>query len=167
MHSKDFTLPHPEHEHGTTHPHLHELTEDQQRTMLREECFHIAFNAVALYKLLGNLSEEEEIDHWAAEKVGLANDYLRTVKEWFEYELLSKREEEMPDFSARLAEGKFSKLLKEMSAGGTGAGSIASVSSALGGQGMTQKRLKEKQAGYTNVLRKGGPVKSPRIPKVR
>lgn len=48
------------------------------------------------------------------------------------------------------------KTLKE-DATGMGAGSVAAVVAPLGG---TAKKLKEKTTEYTNVIKRGGPVKA-------
>ena len=58
--------------------------------MAREECYHIASNAIELHKLLQQVSETTGLDGWVSEKITLANDYCRTVKEYLEYELMSK-----------------------------------------------------------------------------
>lgn len=62
---------------------------DHEVQMAREECYHIASNAIELHQLLKNVSEESGIDGWVAEKITLANDYIRTVKEYLEYELMT------------------------------------------------------------------------------
>jgi len=60
---------------------------DHEVQMAREECYHAASNAMELHRLLKQVSEEEGLQGWASEKITLANDYLRNVKEWLEYEL--------------------------------------------------------------------------------
>jgi hypothetical protein len=60
---------------------------DHEVQMAREECYHAASNAMELHRLLKHVSEEEGLQGWASEKITLANDYLRNVKEWLEYEL--------------------------------------------------------------------------------
>lgn len=71
----------------------HIMHADHEIQMAREECYHSAANAIKLHKLLKQVSEQEGIDAWASEKISLANDYLRTVCEWLEYELMSKNSE--------------------------------------------------------------------------
>jgi hypothetical protein len=68
----------------------HVMHVDHEIQMAREECYHSAANAIKLHRLLKQVSEQEGIDAWASEKITLANDYLRTVCEWLEYELMSK-----------------------------------------------------------------------------
>lgn len=67
----------------------HAMHKDHEVQMAREECYHCATNAIELHKLLKQVSEVSGIDAWASEKISLANDYLRTVREWLEYELQS------------------------------------------------------------------------------
>ena len=55
------------------------------------------------------------MEAWASEKITLANDYLRTVKEWLEYEMMSDVESNLP----------IDQVFSE-DAGSTGSSSIAS-----------------------------------------
>lgn len=64
------------------------MHKDHEVQMAREECYNIASNAIQLHKLLKNVNETVGIDAWASEKISLANDYIRTVREWLEYELM-------------------------------------------------------------------------------
>jgi hypothetical protein len=64
----------------------------QQNSMLREECYHAAQNAIKLHKMLQQASDE--IAPWAAEKIAIASDYLKTVSEWLEYELMGHEQDE-------------------------------------------------------------------------
>ena len=66
---------------------------DHEIQMAREECYHAATNAMELHRMLKHVTEEEGLQAWASEKITLANDYLRTVKEWLEYEIMSKLEQ--------------------------------------------------------------------------
>lgn len=66
---------------------------DHEIQMAREECYHAATSAMELHRMLKHVSEEEGLQAWASEKITLANDYLRTVKEWLEYEIMSKLEQ--------------------------------------------------------------------------
>ena len=67
---------------------------DHEIQMAREECYHAATNAMELHRMLKQVSEEEGLQAWASEKITLANDYLRTVKEWLEYEIMTKMQQE-------------------------------------------------------------------------
>lgn len=65
------------------------MHQDHEIQMAREECYHCASNAIELHRMLKQISEQQGIEAWASEKITLANDYLRTVKEWLEYELIN------------------------------------------------------------------------------
>ena len=65
----------------------HKAEMDHEVQMAREECYHIASNAIELHKLLKTVSEAHGLDGWVSEKISLANDYVNTVKEYLEYEL--------------------------------------------------------------------------------
>ena len=67
-----------------------EMHVDHEIQMAREECYHAATNAMELHRMLKHVSEQEGMQAWASEKITLANDYLRTVKEWLEYEIMTK-----------------------------------------------------------------------------
>jgi hypothetical protein len=76
------------------------MHKDHEVQMAREECYHIATTAIDLHDILKNVSETTGIDGWVAEKISLANDYMKSVKEYLEYELMSGS----PDTVARLGE---------------------------------------------------------------
>ena len=67
-----------------------EAHQDHEVQMARQECFHAAEHALALHKLLRNISEAQGLEGWVSSKITLANDYLRRVREYLEYELLTK-----------------------------------------------------------------------------
>ena len=67
----------------------HIMHQDHEVQMAREECYHAAENAIALHKLLRNISEQQGLEGWVAAKITLAGDYLKTVREYLEYELMS------------------------------------------------------------------------------
>jgi hypothetical protein len=96
----------------------HHMHKSHQHHMLREECYHSAANAIKLHQLLGQLPEGHELDAWAAEKISLANDYLKTVTEWLEYDVMGGTNEAMMSggmeaFSMESAERKYAELLGE------------------------------------------------------
>lgn len=99
---------------------------DHEIQMAREECYHAATNAMELHRMLKHVSEQEGIDAWASEKITLANDYLRTVKEWLEYEIMSKME-------TRVAEENLNTEINEFaSAGVSGVSGVASSTATAG-----------------------------------
>jgi len=96
----------------------HQMHQSHQHHMLREECYHSAANAIKLHQLLGQLPEGHELDAWAAEKISLANDYLKTVTEWLEYDVMGGTNEAMMPggmeaFSMESAERQYAELLGE------------------------------------------------------
>jgi hypothetical protein len=50
--------------------------------------------------MLKHVSEQEGMQAWASEKISLANDYLRTVKEWLEYEMMTKLQDSVMSHQA-------------------------------------------------------------------
>lgn len=103
-----------------------EMHVDHEIQMARENCYNAATNAIELHRMLKKVSEQEGIDAWASEKISLANDYLRTVKEWLEYEIMSKME-------TQIAEENISTEITEFaSAGASGASSVATSTAAAG-----------------------------------
>lgn len=89
------------------------IQEDQQQmSMLKEECYHLAHNSVALHKLLGSMPDDSNLDAWAAEYIGLANDHIKTVKEWLEYNL--QDHSGMTSFDASIAESKMAEALSDV-----------------------------------------------------
>jgi len=68
-----------------------DMEHDHEVQMARADCFHAARNAIDLHRMLRNISEREGLEGWVSEKITLAADYLRTVKEYLEYETGSKQ----------------------------------------------------------------------------
>jgi len=93
-----------------------EMHQDHEVQMARKDCYTAADDAIALHKLLRNISESQGIEGWVAAKITLAADYLGTVREYLEYELMSAQGPmaDVLDSSQDLAED-----------GGTSSGSVA------------------------------------------
>lgn len=72
------------------------MEQDHEVQMARADCFHAAKNAIELHQMLRGVSERQGLEGWVSEKITLASDYLRTVKEYLEYEMLSKQQVELP-----------------------------------------------------------------------
>lgn len=112
--------------------------QDHEVTMAREECFHASEDAAKLHDLLQQVSEVQGLDGWVSEKISLAADYLKTVREFLEYQLMQSQGENMSEFESAVAEQYLGQLLgdrrpvTEMTSGGTGS---ASVSVAMAGGG--------------------------------
>jgi len=64
------------------------MEQDHEVQMARADCFHAAKNAIELHQILKNISERQGLEGWVSEKITLAADYLRTVKEYLEYETM-------------------------------------------------------------------------------
>ena len=62
---------------------------DHEVQMAREECYYAAEHAIALHKMLRNISEQQGLDGWISSKITLANDYLKNVREYLEYQLMT------------------------------------------------------------------------------
>lgn len=101
----------------------HEMHKDHEVQMARKDCYHAAEDAIALHKLLRNVSEEQGVESWVFAKITLANDYLRTVREYMEYNLMN------PDQSAGMAAEPTPEmpLAENASSGASGAGNMAGV----------------------------------------
>lgn len=83
----------------------HEMHLDHEVQMAREECYHAAESAIALHKLLRHMSEQQGLEGWVSAKITLANDYLKTVREYLEYELMSGHLQSSPADVVNVAEG--------------------------------------------------------------
>ncbi len=66
------------------------MEQDHEVQMARADCFHAAKNAIELHSLLKSVTERQGLEGWVSEKISLAADYLRTVKEYMEYEMMPK-----------------------------------------------------------------------------
>lgn len=113
------------------------MHKDHEVQMARQECYNAAKDAIALHKLLKNISEMQGLEGWVSEKITLAADYLKTVHDYLEYEMMSKAEE-MPAFNLESAEQALSQSFTEelpvvetASAGASSAGAVATVATPL------------------------------------
>lgn len=97
---------------------VQEMHDDHEIQMAREQCYTAASNAIELHRLLKQISEREGLEGWVQEKITLASDYLRQVKEWMEHDLMSRA-------------GETNLVMKTMgesvTAGGVSSGSIATA----------------------------------------
>jgi hypothetical protein len=60
--------------------------------MARSDCFKSASYAIAIHKMLKDVSELEGIDGWVAAKITKAADYLGSVKHYMEGEAMKNAE---------------------------------------------------------------------------
>jgi hypothetical protein len=83
---------------------------DHEVQMARKDCYAAADDAIALHKLLRNVSEQQGLEGWVAAKITLASDYLNTVREHLEYQLMSQGQ---PDaMTLPIAEGSTNDYFK-------------------------------------------------------
>ena len=101
---------------------VQEMHDDHEIQMAREQCYNAASHAIELHRLLRQISEREGLEGWVQEKITLASDYLRQVKEWMEHDLMSRAGDN--NLVMRTAMGE------SVSAGATSSGSIATAISA-------------------------------------
>jgi|13_taG_2_1085334.scaffolds.fasta_scaffold28866_3 hypothetical protein len=66
----------------------HEAEKDHEVQMARSDCYKSAKYAVAIHKMLKDVSEMEGIDGWVAAKITKAADYLGSVKHYMEGEAM-------------------------------------------------------------------------------
>ena len=67
----------------------HEAEKDHEVQMARSDCYKSAKYAVAIHKMLKDVSEMEGIDGWVAAKITKAADYLSSVKHYMEGQAMS------------------------------------------------------------------------------
>lgn len=72
-----------------------EMHDDHEIQMAREQCYNAASNAIELHRMLKHITERQGLEGWVQEKITLANDYLRQVKEWMEYEIMHRVSDSM------------------------------------------------------------------------
>jgi hypothetical protein len=108
------------------------MHQDHEVQLARQDCYNAAKDAIALHKMLAAASEEQGLEGWISEKLTLAADYLKTVKDHFEYDQLTQSQSLLPEFTFEAAEAQFQQgvaegkqTVSEMTAGSTGAGAFA------------------------------------------
>ena len=69
-----------------------EAEKDHEVQMARSDCFKSASYAIAIHKMLKEVSELEGIDGWVAAKITKAADYLGSVKHHMEGEMMANAE---------------------------------------------------------------------------
>jgi hypothetical protein len=88
------------------------MEQDHEVQMARADCFHAAKNAIELHRILKNISERQGLEGWVSEKITLAADYLRTVKEYLEYETMDRSDDFDMEPKAEYAE-MFGQVMAE------------------------------------------------------
>ena len=92
-----------------------EMHDDHEIQMAREQCYTAASNAIELHRLLKQITERQGLEGWVQEKITLASDYLRQVKDWMEHDMMTK---------AGDAPLSLQPMGETVSAGGTSSGSV-------------------------------------------
>ena len=91
---------------------------DHEVQMARKDCYYAAEHALAIHKLLKHVSENQGIEGWVASKITLASDYLNTVREYLEYEMMGSPDPEnvSTEVGVRLpiAEGRVKELMMDL-----------------------------------------------------
>lgn len=92
--------------------------QDHEVQMARKDCYYAAEHALAIHKLLKHVNEIQGIEGWVAAKITLASDYLNTVREYLEYEMIGSPEpqETTAAMSVKLpiAEGSVKQLMMDI-----------------------------------------------------
>jgi hypothetical protein len=83
---------------------------DHEVQMARKDCYTAADNAIALHRLLRNISEQQGLEGWVAAKITLASDYLNTVREYLEYQLMTGSPMQEPISVMAVAESKLNEV---------------------------------------------------------
>jgi len=92
-----------------------EMHDDHEIQMAREQCYNAASNAIELHRMLKHITERQGLEGWVQEKITLASDYLRQVKEWMEHDMMTRASQQI-----NMGMGE------DASAGATSSGTIAS-----------------------------------------
>lgn len=101
------------------------------------------------------LGDNENLPEWCQEKIAQIKGMMVSVMDYMISQHEMGKQEEVPSINMEAAYKKYEEILGE-DAGCMGSASVAAVVPALGGN---PKKLKEKTKEYSNVIRRGGPVK--------
>jgi hypothetical protein len=112
-----------------------EMHDDHEIQMAREQCYNAASHAIELHRMLKHITERQGLEGWVQEKITLASDYLRQVKEWMEYEIINKLNDSV-------------SVQETASGGATGAGGTAVAPAAIK---KMQRRVREEDDQYDPV----------------
>jgi hypothetical protein len=104
------------------------MHKDHEVQMARQDCYNAAEAAIELHHLLKNITEIDGLEGWVSEKLTLAADYLKTVRDYLHYEHTAGQEQELPTVSFESIENKFNSLVEN-----TSSSSIAVAVTPIGG----------------------------------
>lgn len=96
---------------------------DHEVQMARAQLYHLANDAIRLHKLLKDVSEAEGLEGWMQSKITLAADYIKSTADYLEYDKLKTPSAPMMPTAG---------MPESVSAGGMGAGSVATAPAPMG-----------------------------------
>lgn len=99
------------------------MEQDHEVQMARGQLYHAARDAIRLHQMLKTVSEDNGIEAWVQSKITTAAEYLKTVADYMEYELIN----DGIDSTVGIAADQV-----QMPIGETTAGGIAGVAMPLG-----------------------------------
>lgn len=89
-----------------------EMHRDQEVQMARADLYNAADYAIKLHKILRGVNDTTDMEQWVMEKIAIANENLRTVYEYLNYEN-KEQESAMPSFAFESADQQFEALVSE------------------------------------------------------
>jgi len=101
---------------------------DHEVQMARAQLYHLANDAIRLHKLLKDISEAEGLEGWMQSKITLAADYIKSTADYLEYDKLKTPTAPMMPTAG---------MPESVSAGGMGAGSVATAPTPIGARKKT------------------------------
>lgn len=104
----------------------HLVDRDHEVQMARAQLYHLANDALRLHKLLKSVSEAEGLEGWMQSKITLAADYIKSTADYLEYDKLKSASPAGASIMPTVG------MPESTSAGGMGAGSIATAPVAIG-----------------------------------
>ena len=111
---------------------------DHEVQMARAQLYHLANDAIRLHKLLKSVSEAEGLEGWMQSKITLAADYIKSTADYLEYDKLKMpKPVAAPSTSAAAPMMPTAGMPESVSAGGMGAGSVATAPVAIGARKKT------------------------------
>jgi hypothetical protein len=108
-----------------------EMHRDNEVQMARSDLYAAADYAIKLHKILRGVSDTADMDQWVMENIAIANENLRTVYEYLNYEA-QEQEGSMPAFTFESAEKQYEEMLEEDWKSALAGGALAATM-ALGG----------------------------------
>lgn len=99
------------------------IDRDHEVQMARAQIYHLMNDGMRLYKLLQNVTESEGLEGWMQSKITLAADYIRSTADYLEYDKMKTPAAPMMPTAG---------MPESVSAGGMGAGSVATAPAPMG-----------------------------------